>query len=285
MPPKNTLGRGLGAMFPDLLEDEGNKPAFIMCGIEELFPNRYQPRKDFNDADQRQLVESIKKSGIIQPIVVRKAGKGYEIIAGERRWRAAQQAGIRDVPVVVREAEDMDVAQLSLVENIQRESLNPIEEANAYQTLTEKFGRSQEEISAIVGKDRSTITNTIRLLKLPTEAKQAIMDKTITAGHARSLLALNSSAEQLKLLEMIIKRGLSVRETEKAVVNFKKGKEDQKAPKKDSYIMDLEKTLSSRLMTKITINHSRNSGSLNIKYKGNEELGRLVNILLNGTRD
>lgn len=284
MPPKNTLGRGLGAIFTDLLDDDGNKPAFIVCGIEELVPNRFQPRKDFNDADQKQLIESVKKSGIIQPIIVRKSGAGYEIIAGERRWRAAQKAGMKDVPVVVREAEDVEVAQLSLVENIQRESLNPIEEADAYQTLAEKFGRSQEEISAMVGKDRTTITNTIRLLKLPAEAKKALIGKTITAGHARSLLALNSQAEQLKMLGMITKRGLSVRETEKAVIHFKKEKDRKGSPKKDTYIIDLENMLSSKLMAKIKINHSKKSGSLEIKYKGNEELDRLVNILLSGIK-
>jgi ParB family chromosome partitioning protein len=284
MPPKNSLGRGLGAMFPDLLVDAGNKPAFIMCGIEELSPNRFQPRKDFNDADQKQLVDSIKKSGIIQPIIVRKAAEGYEIIAGERRWRAAQQAGLREVPVVLRKAEDIDIAQMSLVENIQREALNPIEEADAYQTLSGRFGLSQEEISAMVGKDRTTITNTIRLLKLPAEAKKALIGKTITSGHARSLLALNSPGEQVRMLGVILKKGLSVRETEKAVLNLKKDKKDPAHPQKDSYILDLENMLSSRLMTKIQINPSKNSGSLEIKYKGRDELDRLVQILLSGIK-
>jgi len=285
MPPKNTLGRGLGAMFPDLIDGAGSKSAFITCGIEELVPNRYQPRKDFNDDDQKQLVESIKKSGIIQPIIVRKAGAGYEIIAGERRWRAAQQAGIKDVPVVIREAEDIDVAQLSLVENIQREALNPIEEADAYQTLTGKFGLSQEEISAMVGKDRSTITNTIRLLKLPADVKKALIKKTITAGHARTLLALDSQAEQLRTLGVILKKGLSVRETEKTVDKLKKGKKDKTSPlKKDAHILDLEQALSARLMTRVQINLSKNSGSLEIKYKGKEELNRLVSILLDGSK-
>ena len=139
-------------MFPDLLEDLNNRPAFLICGIEELSPNRFQPRKDFNDHDQKQLVSSIKKSGIIQPIIVRKSGAGYEIIAGERRWRAAQQAGLKSVPVIIRDAQDLDVAELSLIENIQREALNPIEEAEAYQTLTGKFNLSQEDLSSRVGK-------------------------------------------------------------------------------------------------------------------------------------
>ncbi|MBN1664535.1 MAG: ParB/RepB/Spo0J family partition protein [Deltaproteobacteria bacterium] len=282
MPPKNTLGRGLGAMFPDLLDGAGSKTAFITCGIEELSPNRFQPRKDFNDGAQKQLVDSIKKSGIIQPIIVRRSGASYEIIAGERRWRAAQQAGLNDVPVVIREAEDMDVALLSLVENIQRESLNPVEEADAFQTLATKFGLSQEEISDMVGKDRTTVTNTLRLLKLPAEAKKALIRKTITAGHARALLALNSQTEQLKLLGLIIKRGLSVRETEKAVLHQKSDNKGKTPAKKEAYILDLESRLSSRFMTKIQVNQSKNSGSLEIKFKGREELSRLVSLLLDG---
>ena len=157
MPPKNSLGKGLGAMFPDLLEGFNDRPAFVMCGIEELAPNRFQARRDFNDKQQQPLVSSIKKSGIIQPIIVRKAGAGYEIIAGERRWRAAQQAGLQSVPVIIRAAQDLDVAELSLIENIQREALNPLEEAEAYQTLTGRFGLSQEDLATRVGKDLSLI--------------------------------------------------------------------------------------------------------------------------------
>ena len=159
MAQKNVLGKGLGAIFPDLLSDSNNKKSFS-CGIEELRPNRYQPRKTFNDDKQKDLVASIKNSGIIQPIIVRKAVTGYEIIAGERRWRAAQAAGLKDVPIVIREATDMEAAEMSLIENIQREELNPLEEADAYVTLIEKFKLSQEAISSQVGKDRSTIANT-----------------------------------------------------------------------------------------------------------------------------
>ena len=179
MPPKNTLGRGLGAMFPDLLNNIGDKPAFVMCGIEELSPNPFQPRRDFNDETQKELIASVKKSGIIQPIVVRKAVKGYEIIAGERRWRAAQAAGLKEVPVIIRVADDREVAELSLIENLQREALNPIEEADAYQTLMTRFlplpgGRSPLRI----GKDRSTIANIVRLLKLPDGVKKALVGKS-----------------------------------------------------------------------------------------------------------
>src|SRR5574340_1200041 len=181
MPQKHSLGKGLGAILSDSIDDFNKKTSLVMCGIEELSPNRFQPRKDFNDKDQKQLVASVKKSGIIQPIIVRKTAKGYEIIAGERRWRAAQAAGLQDVPIIIREAEDLDVAEISLIENIQRAELNAIEEANAYQTLMEKFSLSQEEISTRVGKDRSTIANTVRLLKLPREVKSSLIEKNISA--------------------------------------------------------------------------------------------------------
>jgi len=209
MPPKDSLGKGLGAMFPDLLNHIGDRPSFVQCGIEELVPNRFQPRRNFNDDDQRELVASVKKSGIIQPIIVRKADNGYEIIAGERRWRAAQTAGLKEVPIIIRKAEDRDLAELSLIENLQREALNPIEEADAYQTLLNKFSLSQEEISTRVGKDRSTIANTIRLLKLPEAARKALIDKKITAGHARSLLALEHPADQIRALKIIQQRDLN----------------------------------------------------------------------------
>jgi ParB family chromosome partitioning protein len=208
MAQKNALGKGLGAIFPDLINDLDKKKPVFSCGIEELRPNRYQPRKNFNDDKQKQLVASIKNSGIIQPIIVRKSDKGYEIIVGERRWRAAQAAGLKDVPIVMRDATDMEAAEISLIENIQREELNPLEVATAYITLNEKFNLSQEEISTRVGKDRSTITNTIRLLKLPAKIKAALVEKKISAGHARCLLACASAEEQIAALTIILKKEL-----------------------------------------------------------------------------
>jgi ParB family chromosome partitioning protein len=281
MPPKNSLGRGLGAMFPDLLEDLNNRPAFLICGIEELSPNRFQPRKDFNDHDQKQLVSSIKKSGIIQPIIVRKSGAGYEIIAGERRWRAAQQAGLKSVPVIIRDAQDLDVAELSLIENIQREALNPIEEAEAYQTLTGKFNLSQEELSSRVGKDRSTIANTIRLLKLPAAIKTALVEKKITTGHARPLLSLESPKEQMRVLELILKKALTVRETEHLIQGAKKVRPEKKKEKKDPYMTDLERALSKRLMTRVQIRqHQKKSGNIEIRFSSMEDLNRLFRSLM-----
>ena len=281
MPPKSSLGRGLGAMFPDLLKDLNDQPAFLMCGIEELTPNRFQPRKDFNEQDQKKLVASIRKSGIIQPIVVRKSASGYEIIAGERRWRAAQQAGLSSVPVIIRDAQDLDVAELSLIENILREGLNAVEEAEAYQTLTATFNLSQEELAARVGKDRSTIANTIRLLQLPAAAKTALIEKKITTGHARPLLSLESPKEQIAALETILKKGLTVRETERLIQNARKDVPERKTTNQDPYTADLEKTLSRRLMARVQIRRlKKERGTIEIRFNSGEDLNRLFQILM-----
>jgi ParB family chromosome partitioning protein len=268
-------------MFPDLMNNIGDRPSFVQCGIEELTPNRFQPRRDFNDGDQKDLVSSVKKSGVIQPIIVRKADTGYEIIAGERRWRAAQAAGLKEVPIIVRKAEDQDLAELSLVENIQREALNPIEEADAYQTLLTRFSLSQEEISARVGKDRSTIANTIRLLRLPGAAKKALIEKKITAGHARALLALELPVEQLKALKTILQKDLNVRETERLIGNLKKVPAGKKKPGgKDPYLADLERELSSQLLAAVQIRAGKRSGTIEIRYTNGEDLNRLVRLFL-----
>lgn len=282
MAQKNALGKGLGAMFPDLLNDISNKTPLTVCGIEELRPNRYQPRKNFHEQDQKQLIASIKKSGVIQPIIVRRLDKGYEIIAGERRWRAAQAAGLKDVPVVVREASDMEAAEMSLIENIQREELNPLEEANAYATLMETFRLSQEEISTRVGKDRSTIANTVRLLKLPEKAKAALVEKKISSGHARSLLSLAAADEQDKILALIIKKGLNVRDTEKLIQGSKAKLQEKKPVTKDRYLADLERALAAKLMAKVQIRGGSNKGSIEVSFKSMDELNRLAGLILDG---
>lgn len=280
MAQKNVLGKGLGAIFPDILNDSDKKKS-VTCGIEELRPNRYQPRKTFNDEKQKDLIASIRSSGIIQPIIVRKDLLGYEIIAGERRWRAAQAAGLKDVPVIIREATDKEAAEISLIENIQREELNPLEEADAYVTLIEKFNLSQEEISLQVGKDRSTVANTIRLLKLPAKAQKALLDNKISAGHGRCLLALNSQEEQIAALNLILKKDLNVRETERLVQKSKKIQLDKKQTvKKDRFINDLEKALSAKLQAKVQINGSDKKGLIEIRYTSMDELNRISGLFL-----
>jgi ParB family chromosome partitioning protein len=280
MAQKNALGKGLGAIFPDLLNDLDKKTPIFSCGIEELRPNRYQPRKNFNDDNQKQLVASVKNSGIIQPIIVRKFDKEYEIIAGERRWRAAQAAGLKDVPIVIREATDMEVAELSLIENIQREELNPLEEATAYVTLMEKFKLSQEDISSRVGKDRSTIANTVRLLKLPAKVKAALAEKKISSGHARCLLACNSSEEQIAALNLILKRGLNVRETERLIQNIKKQMAGKKQGSKERFLADLEKAMSAKFIARVQIKGSPQKGAIEIRYTSMDELNRLTGLIL-----
>ncbi len=283
MAQKNALGKGLGAMFPDLIKDIDKKTPSIACGIEELSPNRFQPRKNFSPREQKQLVDSIKKSGIIQPIVVRKQKTGgYEIIAGERRWRAAQAAGLKEVPIVIRDASDMEAAEISLIENIQREELNPLEEANAYVTLTATFHLSQEEIAVRVGKDRSTIANTVRLIKLPEKAKTALVEKKITSGHARCLLAVASADEQNKVLDLILKKGLNVRESEKLIQNFKAQVPEKKTAAKDRFTVDLENQLTAKLMSKVQIKGSSKKGVIEIRFTSLDELNRLAGLFLDG---
>ncbi len=278
---KDALGKGLGAIFSDLLDtDAGRKTSINSCGIEELHPNRYQPRKNFNDEDQKKLIASVQQSGIIQPIIVRKAQQGYEIIAGERRWRAAQAAGLKDVPIVIRKASDLEAAELSLIENIQREELNPLEEADAYVTLMEKFNLSQENISMQVGKDRSTIANTVRLLKLPDKAKTALIEKKISSGHARGLLALTEPEEQIATLDIILKRGLNVRETEKLITKLKQKPAEKKAIINDRYMLDLEKSLTTKCMARVKIKGSAKKGAIEITYTSMDELNRLARYLL-----
>lgn len=275
------LGKGLGAIFPDLLNNDNDKKNKFSCGIEELRPNQYQPRKTFHDDKQKELIASVKNSGIIQPIIVRKAVNGYEIIAGERRWRAAQAAGLKDVPIVIREATDIEAAEMSLIENIQREELNPLEEAGAYVTLIEKFKLSQDDISLQVGKDRSTIANTIRLLKLPVKVQNALMENKISAGHARCLLACNSVEEQIESLNLILKKDLNVRETERLVQKAKNRPVDKKQiVKKDRFLVDLEKAMTAKLLAKVQINGSDKRGLIEIKYTSMDELNRLSGLIL-----
>ncbi len=277
---KNSLGKGLGAMFPDLLEKIGDKPVLMTCGIEELVPNRYQARKDFDPEEHKSLVASIRESGIIQPIVARKFDGGYEIIAGERRWRAAQEAGLKNVPVIVRDAADQDAAVFSLIENLLRANLNPLEEAEAFHRLTHEFGLSHEALSTTVGKDRSTVTNALRLLKLPKEIREAIARKKLTAGHARAILALESVDEQNRLFKAILTKGLNVREAEAFVRGKRTRKAEPKISGHDEHLAELEKRLSRRLVTRVSIHTRKRGGAIEIRFGSPDELDRLLDVLL-----
>ena len=280
MPPKNSLGKGLGAILPDFLNNVTDRPNFLLCGIEELTPNRFQARKEFDGGEQKELAASIRKSGIIQPIVVRRIDSGYEIIAGERRWRAAQEAGLKEVPVIIREANDLDTAEISLVENMHRADLNPIEEAEGFMILTDRFGLSHEEVSDRVGKDRTTITNSLRLLKLAPMVKEALSKKMLSAGHARALLSLPAEPEQVRALREILKKGLSVRSTELLVKRLKNPGSKTRKPGRDEDIAHLEGKLSRHLVTGVRIRKVKKGGTIEIRFSSLEELNRLLDVLL-----
>ena len=284
---KAPLGRGLGALIPNALQQDigTGKTQMLMCGVEELAPGRYQARKHFAPVELQELATSIKTSGVIQPILVRKAvnGKGYEIIAGERRWRAAQKAGLKEVPVIIKQASDAEVAEMSLVENLQRENLNSIEEATAYQQLIEDFKNTHEEIAQRIGKDRSTITNALRLLKLPLFVQTALIHGEITSGHARSLLALGVAKEIEATCKAVISKKLSVRATELLVQKQLAGTRETKIATPTRAVQDVERSLSSALKTKATIAYSAiNKGKVTIAFGSAQELDRIVNIIRKG---
>ena len=273
---KYNLGRGLDALIPK----GDNLEGYIVASINELKPNMFQPRKDFDEKTISELASSIKEKGILQPLVVRTISGGYEIIAGERRWRAAQRAGITRVPVIIKEATDREVLELALIENLQREDLNPIEEAVAYQQLIDEFELTHEDVSRQIGKDRSTITNQLRLLKLPEEAKKALIAGDITAGHARAILSIESSAEAREALKAIQKQKLSVRKTEQLIQNISKRKKKDAKPRSDDiYIRQITDELKKSLSTQVRIVDKQGKGKIEIDYYSNEELERLTSIL------
>lgn len=275
MAQRRVLGRGISALLPAAEEEK----RLISCGIEEIIPNRHQPRKVFDSGKLRDLVASIKEKGVIQPLLVRRIDGGYELIAGERRWRAAQAAGLREVPVILRDVRDTEMLELALIENIQRADLNPIEEAEAYQKLIDDFDFTQEELSIRVGKERSTITNHLRLLKLPEPIKKDISAGAITTGHAKAILGLESSQKQVEVHAVVVKKGLSVRETEALVKRAAKGRPAKKVQKISADIETLQGGLMRSLGTKVKIAGSGRKGRIVIEYYSADELDRLVGIL------
>ena len=274
---KATLGRGLDALIPKETKEQG----LTLLSINEIRPNTLQPRKDFDDTAIIELTASIKEKGILQPIVVRQAGNGFQIIAGERRWRAAQRAGITRVPVIIKDASDREALELALIENLQREDLNPIEEASGYQHLIDEFGLTHEEVSSQIGKDRSTITNQLRLLKLSEEAKLALVEGEITAGHARALLSLQSLSEASAVLSAIRKQKLSVRGTESLIRRMTREKKSESKPvSADPYIERITDDLKGSLSTQVRIIYNKGKGRIEIDYYSDDELERLASILL-----
>ncbi len=276
---KRGLGKGLGALIPAGKPKAGYQ---IVVGIEEIKPNTSQPRREFNTKSLDGLTASIKEKGIIQPLVLRKSKDGYEIIVGERRWRAAQRAGLKQVPAILKDVDNRESLELALVENLQREDLNPMEEAQAYEQLINNFGLSHEQISARIGKERPTITNQLRLLKLPEEAKQALINGEITAGHARALLGIQSMPLAKKALKAVVKEKLSVRKTEslvKTLTSSKSGSSGKK-PSLSPYISQLSDELKKALGTQVRISDKGGKGRIEIEYYSNEELQRLIELLV-----
>ena|ERR1044072_8333785 len=282
---RKALGRGLSALFTQMNPLETD---LMELDIDQLEPTEVQPRKLFNETKLNELAESIKTNGVIQPIVARRSGERFQIIAGERRWRAAQLAGLRKVPCIIKDIAEENVLEISLIENIQREDLNPIEEANAYKNLLESLEVTQEEVARRVGKDRSSITNTLRLLRLPIEVQKLVEEDKLSMGHARALLSLDSSESQKLLAFEIISRTLSVRETEKLV----KKKQDvvgsdttretaiSENQGEDANIIAAEMKLSKRLAAPVKIKLSKEGGTIEVKFSSNEDLSRLFDLLI-----
>ncbi|MBR3308605.1 MAG: ParB/RepB/Spo0J family partition protein [Lachnospiraceae bacterium] len=286
---KGGLGKGLDLLIPGAETKEEKKEALLLK-TSQLEPNKDQPRKKFDEEAIEELAQSIKQYGIIQPIIVCKKDDYYQIIAGERRWRAAKKAGIREVPVVVKEYTDKEIAEISLIENIQREDLNPIEEAKSYKRLIDEYKLTQEELSERVSKSRTEIANKMRLLKLHDEVQKMLISGALSAGHARALLGLESKKDQLKAANEIIEKSLSVRQTEDLVKKMNEPKKDKTAKGKeadslDFVYRDLEKKLSDCLGTKVRISRKdKNKGKIEINYYSEDELDRLYGIINKGAK-
>jgi len=285
---RRVLGRGLGALIPQKTPETPPHAAaapqggLLQLDIEKIVPSPHQPRKEFAADKLEELSASISARGLIQPVIVRPLGDGrYELIAGERRWRAAGQAGLVKIPAVVRNAESAEAMELALIENIQRENLNPIETARAYQHIAEMFDFSHEEIAAKVGKDRTSITNLLRLLNLPQEIQGDVASGALTMGHARALLGIDGREAQLAARTAVLAKGMSVRETELFVKRLSgpRRKNPGIETKNNIYIKELENSIRSALGTKVMIRHRGKGGVIELHYYSVEELDRLVNHL------
>lgn len=281
---KGGLGKGLGALInQNILDEEATKEGVNKISINLIKANINQPRKNFDDEKINSLSESIKEHGIIQPLVLIKEKDNYVIVAGERRWRAAKNLGLKEVPAVIMDLTDKELLEVSLIENIQREDLNPIEEALAYKKLLEDFKLTQEQLGRKVGKSRTVITNCIRLLNLDERVQEYLIDGVISEGHARTILAISDNNIQYELAQIIIDEGLSVRQTERLVKKYEsKAEEKDKVNKEDSkevYIEDIRNRLETMFSTKVNLKSKNNKGKIEIEYYSNDDLQRILEIL------
>ncbi len=274
------LGRGIGALIPPKEAESDSQEKILQISTAQIRHSKYQPRLDFDAEHLKELMNSIKEKGVVQPVLVRRTPDGYELIAGERRLRAVKGLGIDKIPAIVRDVNDVDTLEMALIENIQREELNPMEEAHAFQRFTTDFGFTQDKIAKVLGKDRSTITNTLRFLTLPKKIQDCISRNTITAGHAKAILALPTENEQLRVTNLVIKKGLSVRETENLVARRSTGaRYSSREVKKDATLNDMETRLQQILGTRVRIMHGKKRGRIQIEYYSNDDLNRILNLL------
>jgi len=284
---KRALGRGLEALITPIAVEsaattgtQANEQV-LQIPIAQIRTNKYQPRMEFNQEKLNELVSSIREKGVVQPVLVRKTSQGYELIAGERRLRAVKALGVEKIPAIVRNVEDIDMLELSLIENIQREELNAIEAAHAFQKFITDFSFTQERIAKALGKDRSTVANTLRLLGLPKKIQDYISKNTITAGHAKAILSLPAEMDQLRVCNLVVKKGLSVRETESLVSRRSLGGKKIEI-KKDQNISDLELQLQQLFGTRVRIVHGKKRGRIQIEYYSTEDLNRILDMLSRG---
>ncbi len=279
---KLALGRGLEALFPELTPESEKPRDFFHCDIALIRRNRYQPRRHFGEDELKELSDSIRSQGIIQPLVVRHDDEGYELVAGERRLRAAKAAGLKQVPVLVKKVSDAELLEMSIVENIQRENLNPIEEAEAYHNLITQFDLTQDKAALRVGKSRSAVANFLRLRNLPQQIKDSIIDGSLTMGHARALLGIDTAAMQLAIWRTVIRKKLSVRQTEELVKNARKDGKKTKKPDTDAnqvFFNDLAADLSRKYGTKIQIRRRGKIGKVEIEFYSDDDLDRIIELL------
>jgi ParB family chromosome partitioning protein len=280
MVQRKALGKGLGALIPDLPDKlESNHEGMLLIDLDAIRPNPLQPRRSFDQEKIEELAGSIRENGILQPLIVKKARDGFELIAGERRWRAAQKAGLAKVPIIIKEVGDKSRLELSLIENIQREDLNVIEEADAYQKLIDEFGYTQDALGQRVGKSRTSITNALRLLKLNRKIKDDLMHNKINMGHARAYLGLDSSAQQMEAHARVVKNQLSVRQTERLVKRMKSGAPAPQSATAGSEHEFMLHELRKALGTKISIRQTGKRGKLIIEFYSPGELERIFELL------
>ncbi len=286
MSKKFGLGKGLGALIPDEVEakskekENDKKNSTTLIPLNKIVNNSEQPRKFFDSDNIAELAESIKNHGIIQPLILKKDGTKYTIIAGERRWRASKMLGLKEVPAIIMDLSEKEILEISLIENIQREDLNPIEEALAYRKLIEDFKLTQQELSKRIGKSRVAISNTMRLINLDERVQQYLIESVISEGHGRALLAIENKDLQYEIAQRIIDENLSVREVEKLIKDLSKGKKEKNIDKEENpYINDVQNRLQDYFGTKVNINSKNKKGKIEIEYYSDDDLNRILELI------